>query len=203
MRGAAPSIVCPRCGQQAPPAGEVSRFVTCAGCGMSIDSTARERLVPVRRARPESEPPVVEAPVVKKQRKPGDLSALQIFLILGALFGGAYIKTEYFPSDDDRARQAEIDEIQASHRATRAHHDREMSKIRASLHATTGDPACVRLSGLVTDPPKCSTQEAQATLRREIEDAQWRREPAQPIAEGCQAANARIDAAMTRLGCTR
>jgi len=36
-RGARPSIVCPRCGQSAPP--QQTRLVTCASCGLSFDAT--------------------------------------------------------------------------------------------------------------------------------------------------------------------
>jgi hypothetical protein len=47
VRFAAPSVVCPRCGNESPPSG-AGRFMTCAKCGMSIDSGAAERQEAVR-----------------------------------------------------------------------------------------------------------------------------------------------------------
>lgn len=59
MRGAAPSVVCPRCGHESPPSG-AGRFMSCAKCGMSIDSQAEP---PQERVRRPTETPEVEVEV--------------------------------------------------------------------------------------------------------------------------------------------
>lgn len=91
MRGAAPSVVCPRCGNESPPSG-AGRFMTCAKCGMSIDASAVERQHAVRgrvKERPEVE--IDPALPPKPSKFPlGPAIALAV-LVIGGATTAAYI----------------------------------------------------------------------------------------------------------------
>lgn len=88
MRGAAPSVVCPRCAHESPPSG-AGRFMTCAKCGMSIDSNAGERQESVRgRVR---EKPEIEIDPTLPVRPSTFPLALAISIALFVTVGGAGI----------------------------------------------------------------------------------------------------------------
>ncbi|MBA3393929.1 MAG: hypothetical protein H0T89_14880, partial [Deltaproteobacteria bacterium] len=166
---------------------------------MSIDAAARERQVPVRRSRPESDQVPVARPA--KPRKPGALSGLQIVLILVALFGGAYIKTEYFPSRRQQAQQREIDEIQRENRERSSAGLQRLEDLRMRSLPSTDVEACDRLTQLAVGTCKTAANagELQTVIDRAIQEAST----SSGAVAGCTATVSSIEAARARLRCDR
>jgi len=112
VRGAAPSVVCPRCGNESPPSG-AGRFMTCAKCGMSIDSNAGERQEAVR-GRVREKPEVVIDPTLAPTPSKFPLG----FAITVAVFvagGIAFLAYELaMRKPDDAAEQRENQRILAA-----------------------------------------------------------------------------------------
>ncbi len=196
MRGAAPSIVCPRCEREAPPADTIGQFTTCLGCGMVFDAAPRERLVSVKKPeRPEPTEPT-KPPVSWS----GPLRAWQIVVALVGIGVLAYIKTEYFPSEEDRRRQAEIDQIQAENRAQSAARLRELRAARVRMIEIAG-PRCAPFAELLRRPWLCPTTDAYHQLERESDASYDTFMAGSNVDAACAGATARITIASKRLGC--
>jgi hypothetical protein len=93
----------------------VARFVTCLGCGMSIDAAPRDRQVPVRHARlpADSDDDAHAAPHDWLGRAlPWRLVVAVALLIAGV----AYVMTGYFVSRRHRETRSEYERIERAHR---------------------------------------------------------------------------------------
>lgn len=169
VRGAAPSIVCPRCGREAPPADSVAAFVTCQGCGLAIRADAQERQVPVRRARPESKAEGDAGPArpVRPSRK---LSPRQILFILAAVFG-AGIVLECLPSAREQREQAAREQVEARVRQDREAAELEAAKWSALGVLASGGPACERVVTVIGLPCRTADETNQTLLREAIRRA--------------------------------
>lgn len=154
---------------------------------MSFDAAPREKLVPSRpkRAAPEPEKPA---------RKPGHLSGLQIVGILVGIGVLAYIKTEFFPSESDRKRQAEIDQIQRDNREAHEARMRELHRSRLTLLSAMGPP-CATLAEELGRAWVCDRAENQITLARRIDSVVI------TDANACARELSELAALRQRLGC--
>jgi hypothetical protein len=85
VRGPAPSITCPRCDLDAPPADTLGKLTTCTRCGLSFDAAPRERLVSAKSRRaPEPAPEPDDEPPPRSPPKPAR-AVRPLFLWLGAI----------------------------------------------------------------------------------------------------------------------
>ncbi|MFN0253140.1 MAG: hypothetical protein ACKV2T_40075 [Kofleriaceae bacterium] len=145
MRGAAPSVVCPRCGNESPPSG-AGRFMTCAKCGMSIDAQAGERQQAVRgrvKEKPETEidPSLPRTP----SKFPFALSLAALVAILGIAIGAVVYVRSRPPelSDEQRENLAYVKQMQAAYRT-----------LWDSTPAVHESVACRHLADVVARPCK-------------------------------------------------
>jgi hypothetical protein len=140
VRGAAPSITCPRCQLAAPPQEAIANFVTCLGCGMSFDAAYREPVVAPRRRPPlevdwdtggpapllpPAPPPPPEANLWRQPLTP--LRALVVLVLLGI---AATLHVEYGERSDAARRQ--VDEFEREQREFRRATEQRLDAIRKS-----------------------------------------------------------------------
>lgn len=190
MRGAAPSIVCPRCEQEAPPQDAIAKLATCRACGLVFDAAPRDRQVPVRRRRtepePEAEPEVEEAP----PRRRG-LTPLQIAGVLAVIVALALIIEGPGPREpravDPRPEDPWLTTLMERHRL-------------AAWVSWYGTGPCVEFSEALLRAPMCPDPASELRVLRALDEIV--RKP-EFRAELCLATAAEIEDVLLRLRCVR
>jgi hypothetical protein len=146
VRGAAPSIVCPRCEQEAPPQDALGKLATCRTCGLIFDAAPRDRQVPVRRRRTEPElEPAASEPEVKLPVGRRPLTPLQVVGVVVLILAVALLIEGPGPSErrgPEEPREPWFQTFVERHRI-------------AAWFAAYGTDSCVALGEALRRPPMC------------------------------------------------
>lgn len=160
---------------------------------MSFDAAPRERLVSVRK------PKRVEEEREPKPRKPGALRWWQILGILVVISALAYLKVEYFPSDEDIARDKEIEMTLRETRAANEFRMREMATARRQMLRGINLAECDRVAWQEEHAWECPDAAARAKLDAEMRSAVYVASPT--VTTMCATEAQRVDAMAAKLGC--
>jgi hypothetical protein len=172
VRGAAPSIVCPRCEQEAPPQEALGKFATCRSCGLVFDAAPRDRQVPVRRRRTEAEAEVEREPESEPEPEPEPeperkgappwqrrLTPLQIVAVLIGIVGLAVLLEGREPAEQRSTEEPA---------ALRAQRYRERHRL-ADRFAGYGTESCAALGEALGRALVCPDPASELRLLGELE----------------------------------
>jgi hypothetical protein len=191
VRGAAPSIVCPRCEQEAPPQDAIAKLATCRACGLVFDAAPRDRQVPVRRRRPEPEPePEPPEPEASPPPRRG-LTPLQIAGVIVVILALALIVEGPGPREpravETKPEDPWLTTLLERHRL-------------AAWVSWYGTGPCVEFSEALLREPVCSDPASELRVLGAL-DAIVRKPEFR--AELCRITAAEIEAVLRRLRCVR
>jgi hypothetical protein len=168
VRGPSPSIVCPRCGLVAPPSDVIAPFTTCTGCGLSFESSPKERAVrPSRPPRPPEPDPEPEPP--PRHRGPA-LRWYQIIGIVVALLVVGAVKYQYsWRYRDDREK---LEAIERENQQDSDRRQRQLDKLQAmTKQIKTGIASCDDIIAIQFNPIQCRGDDATAEVAKVFKSA--------------------------------